>query len=144
MDMTGKLIGLNTLGHDNANSLFFAVPITPIITVIERVVAADKNQQVFKTPTIGFSAYDRHQAQYGDIDFEKDGMLLTEITENGPSVGKLQKNDIVVEITLDGNVYTINDRNDLLFVLLKADVGDTVTVGYLRGLIKNTTNITLG
>lgn len=144
LDMQGKLIGLNTLGNDDANSLFFAVPIYPIMTVIDRVVNADKNGTVFKTPVIGFSAVDKYQAAYSNTIFEDDGLLVTKIAIGGGSAGKLLVDDIVKGIKVGQTNYTVNTRNDMLNALIKANSGDTVQVTYVRGIVQYNVVITLG
>ena len=143
-DSYGKLIGLNTLGNDDANSIFFAVSIYPIILVLDKVVYAYENSQTYKTPKIGISAYDMYQAMYDDeINFNEDGMLVLSVPIDGPSFGKLFVNDIIKAISVDGVNYTVDLRNDLLYALLKADSGDVVSVTYERNNTNHTVNITL-
>ena len=143
-DMNGHLVGLNTLGHDDANSLFFAIPIYPIMTVIDRVVQADKNSSIFSTAMIGVSAIDKHEAQYAQSDFDKDGVKVVKVVEDGASYGKLSVNDIIVSLKIGEKTYQINTRNDLAYALLNANRGDIVKVDYVKGIIQYSVNITLG
>ena len=143
-DMTGKLIGLNTLGHDDAHSLFFAVPVYPAMLVIDRVVSAYENNTKFTTATVGISGIDRFMSEYyvsaglEYSNFQKEGLLVTDVTANTNAVDKMQKDDVVKAITINNVKYTINDRNDLLFAILKANKGDSVTLHFQRGLLSIT------
>lgn len=143
-DMSGKLIGLNTLGNDDANSLFFAVPIYPIMIVVDRVVEADKSSSTWSTPVIGISAYDRYQAEYAQVSFSDTGMQVSAITEGGASEGKFEVGDIIEAITVGDVTYEIDVRNDMLIPLLKANKGDTVSFTIKRGLVRQSIDITLG
>lgn len=144
-DSYGKLVGLNTLGNDDANSIFFAVPIYPVILVLDKVVYAYENSGTYTTPRVGISAYDKHQASYdSSVSYNGNGMLVLSVVTTGPSFAKIFKDDILKSITVNGINYTINIRNDLLFALLKANSGDTITLTYQRLGITGTTNIVLG
>ncbi len=143
-DMTGKLIGLNTLGNDEANSLFFAVPIYPVMLVIDKVVAGDQTSNKWQTPVVGISAVDRYQSEYSSYYFEGKGMKVTDITENSASVGKFKVDDIIEAVKIGDTTYTIDIRNDMLIPLLKANKGDTVTFTIIRGIVRQTIDITLG
>lgn len=142
-DANGKLIGLNTLGNDNANSIFFAVPIYPVMLVIDKVVAGYENNTPYTTPRLGINAVDKFQAEYMQgVTFNQSGMLVTGVPE-GPSSGKLQQNDIITALTIGGVKYDVEIRNDLIFALLHADSGQTITVTFKRNGTINTVNVIL-
>ena len=71
-------------------------------------------------------------------------MTVSSITEQSGCVGKLEANDRLVSIKISDKTYEIDVRNDLIYALLKANKGDTVTVEYIRGIIKYSADITLG
>lgn len=142
-DMTGKLIGLNTLGNDDANSLFFAVPIYPVIKVIDKVVLAYENNTNYAMPVLGVSAIDRYMAQNSGESFSSSGLLINDITNGTNAVGKLIKNDVIKGITINNIFYNIDVRNDLLFALLNANSKDVVSVKLTRGIIDKTIDISL-
>ncbi len=135
-DLQGNVIGLNTLGNDDANSLFFAVPIYPIKEIISRVVA-DNN---WRDGKLGISGVDKYQAyEYNhdtnlsnDVpDFTEDGVLIIEDPDvTSPSFGKLDENDVIKGITVNEKYYEVSIRNNLLYPLLKANIGETVTIHF--------------
>lgn len=143
-DSCGKLIGLNTLGNDEANSIFFSVPIYPVIAVIDDIVSAYESSSTYSTPALGINGVDRYQAQYSDSSFSESGMSVTGTTVGGASYLKLYAGDILKSITVGTTIYTIDVRNDLLYALLNAQSGQTVSVSYVRGSLNGSVNITLG
>lgn len=143
-DSYGKLIGLNTLGNDDANSIFFSVPIYPLMLILDDIVAAYEANETFVTPILGIKGLDRFQAEYSNVDFDEAGMKVTEVPADGPSHNKLVADDVIKSITIGSTVFQINIRNDLLYALLKAGSGQTVSVSYVRGNVSGSVNITLG
>lgn len=143
-DSYGKLIGLNTLGNDDANSIFFSVPIYPAMLVIDDIVDAYEDNVAYTTPLLGITGLDRYQAQYSETDFDESGMLVTGTTAGGPSHLKLFANDIITSVKVGSKTHAVDIRNELLFALLTAQSGQTVTVGYKRGSSTGTVNIVLG
>ncbi len=132
-DLDGNLIALNTLGNDDANSLFFAVPIYPIIEVLDQVVSAYNSNTTHRAGLLGITAIDRYQvAQENDIDFEESGMLVLSVDEAGASFGKLFKDDIIKQVTINGNQTTIDIRNNFVFSLLKTTQGTSITLKVQR------------
>ena len=71
-------------------------------------------------------------------------MKVTDITENSASVGKFKVDDIIEAVKIGDTTYTIDIRNDMLIPLLKANKGDTVTFTIIRGIVRQTIDITLG
>ena len=146
-DMNGKLIALNTLGMKDkdgtngyqANSLYFSVPIYPIIKVIDRVVATG-----FQTPVLEIQGYDELESDLRSINnLNEDGFYVSAVTVNGVSYGKLKVGDIIKKVTVGVTEYTITDRNDLIYALISANSGDTIKVEYKRILINKEVEITL-
>ena len=148
-DMKGNLIGLNTLGASDktsngqqvdANSIYFAVPIYPIMEIIENVANG-----TYETPKFGISGYDQFQAaSMGISSFTESGFKITSVESTGASNGKLQVGDIVTKVTCeDGKTFVIEERNDFIYAILHSSVGDTVTVEYKRGNSTSSTTITL-
>lgn len=143
-DMKGKLIGLNTLGNEEANSIYFAVPVYPAIMVIEKVVSAYEQNRFYNLPVLGVSGVDRYMAEkLSENNFDNGGLLVTGITDGCGAIGKLKVNDIIVGITINEEKFNIDLRNDLLFALLKASSGDSVTVHFIRNSIEKTDSIVL-
>ncbi len=133
-DMQGNLIGLNTLGvsdsnGNDANSLFFAVPIYPIMLVIDKVV--DGNYQ---TSSFGISGYDSIEAKQGGINtFTDSGVKVMSVDSSSCSYNKLQVGDVIKSVKCsDGKIFEIENRNDLIYAKLYSNVGETVEVSFTR------------
>ena len=130
VDMDGYLIGLNTLGDDSANSLFYAVSIYPIMQVID-IVAANWELDCEKTTDylFGFSGYDKLEVKnfpasrktsdaipdYA-LEFSQNGVIVTEVKEN-LAIENLQVKDIIIKMSFGTDSekeFTVNNRYDLL------------------------------
>lgn len=137
IDLNGNVIGLNTLGYDDAHSLFLAVSIYPAIAVLDIVV---ENYALYNETTkeimFGFSGTDKTRVYYSNDDkkdFSRDGLLVVSL-EPTCIISGLQKDDVIigVDLTVNGEEvsFNITDQNTLLYAriwLLYAESG-TVTV----------------
>lgn len=145
-DMNGNLIGLNTLGASSnnsgqeANSIYFAVPIYPIMEIIEDIANG-----TFNMPKIGISGYDKYEASYSGVQtFNENGFKVISVENTGSSYNKLSEGDVITKVTCeDGKVFNIEERNDLIYALLHSRSGDKVTVEYKRGNSTSSVEITL-
>ncbi len=146
-DMNGNLIGLNTLGASDstsngqtvsANDIYFAVPIYPIMEIIEEVANG-----TFEMPKLGITGFDKYEASYSNYGtFEEDGFKVSSVETNSSSYNKLSEGDIIKKITcVDGKVFEIEERNDLIYALLHSEPGDNITIEYKRG--NSTSNVTI-
>lgn len=160
-DKNGNLIGLNALGvaEVGAASLFFAVPIYPLINVIPNIVELNEDEDdstAYIFPKIGLSGYDKFLSSWHDevsdekYNFNDNGFYILEVGTGGPSFGKLFTSEIITGISpttsnIGGTGYfEIKTRNDMLYALSTFQVGDTVKVYYKSGAVNKTTEITLG
>ncbi len=132
-DLHGNLVGLNTLGHDDAHGLFFAVSIYPITKVLNKVVDAFNNSNKFEIGKIGIQAVDKHEASYADVDFNQDGMLITHVLEDGSAMGKLISGDIILKAQVDESVFDVSVRNHLIYALLETQSGSNFKLKVKRG-----------
>ena len=88
VDLDGNLIGVNTLGVDNANSLFYAVSVYPIIEIIDTVVYNwEQNGAQTTDQSFGLSGIDKLliknakssvEAKYAE--FDDSGVIVTDVT----------------------------------------------------------------
>ena len=141
VDLDGNLIGVNTLGVDDANSIFYSVSIYPIIEIIDTVV---KNWEVNGTETsdviYGFKGIDKYlvknTANYKGTkyeDFNQNGVIVNEVNSDC-IIKNLKADDIIVEIDFGqtGYDFTINNTYDLLYARLCLHTYNTATVKVLR------------
>ena len=146
-DLNGNLIAINTLGDDDAHSMFFAIPVYPVLKVIERVVNLNEGYVAKKlqTPTLGIKAYDGLKGYYNDKNFSLGdvGVYIDQVTTSGASYGKLNVGDILLQIQNGDETYKITDSNSLSYALISCDVGDIVKLTVKRNGQNITVDITL-
>lgn len=146
-DMNGYLVGLNTLGNDDANSLFFAIPIYPVIQVIEKVVTLNEQEVAskLKMPKIGLTIYDGIMGYYNDKNFSIDdkGVYIDEVALGGPCQGKLLAGDIVTKIQNGSNTFEIINKHSFVYALISSMPGDEITVTVQRASQTKTFTVTL-
>lgn len=142
VDLDGNLIGINTLGVDTANSIFYAVSVYPIIEVIDTVV---KNWELNGTETtdvvFGFKGIDklliRNTKNYTGTkyeDFNDNGVIVNEVIADC-IIKNLRVDDIITKIDFGhaGYNFEINNTYDLLYARLCLHTYNTAKVTVLRG-----------
>ena len=106
VDMDGNLIGVNTLGVDSANSLFYAVSIYPVILILPTVVKNWENKaQATTDVTVGLSAIDKlmvknapsSMIESGCEDYSEDGIIVTKV-DTTCIISGIKVKDIIKEI----------------------------------------------
>lgn len=159
-DKNGNLVGLSTLGGDveetNGNQMNGMVAIYPIIQVLDKLIVNNEvngaNEEIFTLNSLGIKGLDRHEASY--VSFIKketsysnyflDGVIYSssyqsvfKFNDEGyyiiSSSNKLNLSEgsVIKACKLnDGLNQTINDRNDFIYFLLKANKGDSLTIVY--------------
>lgn len=125
IDMDGYVIGLNTLGDDDANSLFFAVSIYPAIIMIDIVVENYlTNGETTSEAILGVSGIDSaiDSVSTSPIGFNEEGFYVVSVNEEC-LINGLQAGDIIIGVeleTLDGTEeYEIWDSNTFLYARMK-------------------------
>ena len=129
-DMSGNLVALNTLGSNEGNDLYFAVPIYPVMAVLNRVVALNEQEQkaTYQTPKMGITLTDKYIWQITDTtEVTKDGVLVTAV-KSGGSFGVLETNDLITKATFNSVDYDIDCRNHLIFAILNCNAGNTIVL----------------
>lgn len=162
-DANGNLVGLATLGtsadQTGGNQLNGAVPIYPIIKVIDKVIAnheSSTNYKIYTASTLGIAGIDETEAAYAKafkeenhssyffangtfyantysiyFDFEGDGYEILTNSNTYNQLINIRTGAIITSIkTADGVEHKINDRNDLLYLLIGLNEGDSIVVTY--------------
>lgn len=121
VDLEGNVIGLNTLGDDSANSMFFAVSIFPAIAILDKVVENYEDyKDVTKEIQFGFMGTDADHIyhSYSEIDFSDEGVYVVEVND-GCIISGINNRDVIVEINLligeETVSFDIKDQNTLLY-----------------------------
>lgn len=139
IDMDGNVIGLNTLGDDDANSLFFAVSIYPAIAVLDKVVenyyaTGSKTEEI----VLGFTGTDSvlDSMSQTSVGFEGEGLYVTGV-ESSCLISGLQVGDVIVEVkiqTADGTeTFEVWDNNSFRYARLNLLYAQNATFKVNRG-----------
>lgn len=160
-DKKGRLIALATLGityEDGGVSAYNgATSIYPVMKALDKVIVNNETTEVHKIydlEALGIKGYDGNEANiikshsgyldgnyYSNVTFSDYGYYVYS-SSCGLSRGmvikkaKLTQGDVVTEAE-------ILDRNDLIYFLLKANAGDSLTITYNIGTYSLSKNITL-
>lgn len=148
IDLDGNVIGLNTLGNDSANSLFFAVSIYPAIAILDEVVENyELNKETTEEIAFGFMGTDKDHVKYSaesNIDFTENGVYVVELLQNC-IISELHVGDVIVGLnvtTPSGNLtFNIKDQNTLLYARIWLLYSNSASVKVLRNGIQTTLSI---
>lgn len=139
IDMDGNVIGLNTLGDDDANSLFFAVSIYPAIAVLDKVVenyyaTGSKTEEI----VLGFTGTDSvlDSMSQTSVGFDGEGLYVTGV-ESSCLISGLKVGDVIVEVkiqTSDGTeTFEVWDNNSFRYARLNLLYAQNATFKVNRG-----------
>ncbi len=146
IDLNGDVVGINTLGDDNGNEIFFAVSIYPAIAIIDAVVENYSiNGETTEEAIFGFKGTDALRVANStnpEVDFTGDGLYVAEVNQDCIVQG-LQAGDVIVGLNIIKNSGTesfeVWDNNTFMYArihLLYAQSGSVV-------VLRNGQNITL-
>lgn len=150
IDLKGNVIGLNTLGDDDANSLFFAVSIYPAIVVLDKVVEnyyADGSAT--KELTLGITGIDKDKDHLSGSSYNvsESGFYVTEVSKDC-LVSGIQEGDYVVSVEItwpDGTTSSlaVRDSNTLLYARISLLYAQSAVFKIKRGgsIVSLTMNI---
>jgi len=127
LNLRGQVIGINTIKVSEAEGLGFAIPIDVAKPIVEHFLKDGE----FVTPFIGIVGFDKKMASYykqrSNI---QDGVYVANIVRESPAYkAGLRIDDIITQIG-DQKVKTMLDLRKTLY---SYNVGDRVTIRYLRG-----------
>lgn len=122
----GEVIGMNTATAGNAQNIGFAIPVSEIKNQIKSVIA---NGTIVR-PYLGvrYTELTPQLAQQNNLSVDY-GAYLTSVVSGSPAnKAGLQQDDIITKINID----SISATNSLQSIMAKYQVGDEITVTYLR------------
>lgn len=121
---SGEVIGVNVAVSQSGQNIGFAIP----INVIKDSINNFKTTGEFDRPYLGV-AYKMISQQVALINNVVAGAYVQVVSENSPaSKAGIQKGDIITEI--DGQKLNDTDSGDLIKILNKKKIGDTIEVKY--------------
>ena len=137
VDLGGTVIGINsaiaTAGGGGSIGLGFAIPINEARDVAEQIIRDGKASH----PYLGVANFVAVR-ELGDAD--ADGVLIREVPPGSPAAtAGLRSGDIVVQF--DGKDIATSD--DLILAIREKDIGDSVSITYIRSGERRTTNAVL-
>ena len=138
VNSAGEVIGINTAIIGGAENIGFALE----INAAKPVIAELREGTVKTVPFLGVQTFtlDPQLADQFDIQAEE-GALVADVTPgSGAELAGLQRGDVIVEI--EGK--DVAESADVGAVIRKHNPGDRVSITYLRGSQRRTTEARLG
>ena len=141
IDKEGNVLGINSIKITTAEGIGFAIPINIIKPIVEKL----KNNDEFNAATLGIFAYDKDVIPYINQELNKNiklnnGIYVAEVIRNSPAEkAGIQKGDVLIGI--DGK--TIDKMSELRIYIYEKEIGDEVTIKYIRNNREYEKTITL-
>ena len=141
IDKEGNVLGINSIKITTAEGIGFAIPINIIKPIVEKL----KNNDEFNAATLGIFAYDKGVIPYINQELNKNiklnnGIYVAEVIRNSPAEkAGIQKGDVLIGI--DGK--TIDKMSELRIYIYEKEIGDEVTIKYIRNNREYEKTITL-
>jgi S1-C subfamily serine protease len=137
LDLTGKVVGINTANIPGAQSIGFAIPINTAKTVLEDIV---KHGRVTR-PWLGIIGIDisRELARRFNLTVDTGVMVMRVIPESPAERADLQSGDVVAAV---GDAH-VASMEDLQREIRTRTAGDTVSLVVVRGSDEGRVRVTL-
>jgi len=137
LDLTGKVVGINTANIPGAQSIGFAIPINTAKTVLEDIV---RHGRVTR-PWLGIIGIDisRELARRFNLTVDTGVMVMRVIPESPAERADLQSGDVVAAV---GDAH-VASMEDLQREIRTRTAGDTVSLVVVRGSDEGRVRVTL-
>lgn len=136
INSSGQVIGINTLKVPEAEGLGFAIPIEVSVPVLNKIIQNGS----YATPYLGLFGLDSSIASFYGKTVEEKGVYVVNLDNAGPSAkAGLLNGDIIKRI----DNYDIETMLDLRSKIYNYEIGDSVTITFVRNGTTNTTQLTL-
>lgn len=140
LNLRGEVVGINAAVSSAGQGLGFAIPINTIKEILDELKIKGK----ISHPWIGISLIDMKNVNaqvraYLGID-KAEGVLIRSIAKNSPaSKADLQQYDVILEM----NHQAVAGADDLVKMVRRQKVGDTITLLVIRKGDLNKVEVTL-
>lgn len=134
----GQVIGINSVKYavTGFEGMGFAIPISDALPTINQLI----DSGVAKHPALLVSTDDQYNS-YAKINNKPQGAYIASVSPNGPaSKAGIAKGDIITKV----NDVQVENSSDLIRELYKKNVGDKVTITYIRDEQTKQVEVTLG
>ena len=125
INANGQVVGINTLKVTDAEGLGFAIPISVVVPVMNKIL----ENGTYETPYLGLFGFDATIAKFYNKTFETDGVYVLNIDKTSPIYkAGVREGDIVVRID-DIKTDTMLDLRTSVY---NYEVGDNAKVIFIR------------
>lgn len=125
INLSGKVVGINTLKATDAEGIGFAIPIITGESIVERL----STNNAYSAPYMGVFGVSTDYARYKNIQVAKDGLYVMDIDKQGIAcLSGIMQGDVIYKI----NETKISDFLDLRKFLYSHSIGDEVKVYLYR------------
>lgn len=134
----GEVIGINSVKYAETGfeGMGFAIPVSDALPTLQQLI----NSGVAKHPALLVSTDDQYNS-YAKSNNKPQGAYIAGVTLNGPAAkAGIEKGDVITKI----NDVQVLNSSDLIRELYKNNVGDKVTVTYIRAEQTKQVEVTLG
>jgi len=138
VDYQGQVIGINSAKYAEPGfeGMGFAIPISDAIPTIQQLITSG----VAKHPALLVSTDDQYNT-YAQSNNKPLGTYISAVTPNGPAAkAGIMKGDVITKI----NNTQVKNSSELIHELYKYNVGDKVTITYIRDGQTKQVQATLG
>lgn len=156
-------------GGNQINGAVAIYPVMQVIDKIIANNETSANYKVYSLSTFGFTGLDSYEAAYASaykeaeevsyyflngklytagsmsifsspFDFEDDGYKILTNSTTYSALNAISAGSVITKVkTADGQDHTIKDRNDLLYVIIGLNQGESITFTYEQGLLTTNT-----
>ncbi len=143
----GEVVGINnsklssSYSSTSIENIGFAIPIEDALEVAESIISGKTSSK--EKPTLGVSMTDVEGASYNNIKLDdsiKTGAVIVEVVSKGNAdAAGLKSGDVIIKY----GDNEITDFKHLKYYLYRSDIGDKVTITYIRDGKERTTEIEL-
>lgn len=139
VNLRGEVVGVNTLGAAEANTIGFAIAIDTAKPIVQQLRQNGRVNRAY----LGISSATVTPSIAAAISLPRtDGVVIDEVVQGTPAArAGLQPRDIIIGI---GDVQVRNQGNLQLALIQRFRAGDTVDVRIDRGGSEQTVRVTLG
>ena len=141
VDQNGKLVGINSVIESYSGSssgVGFAIPVDYAMNIASQIIEG-------KTPThaqlgVATTTIDSEMADRYNLGVSKGAYISRLYDNSGASEAGLETGDIITKV----DDTAIESSTDLVAAIRSQNVGDTVTIEFVRGTETRTVEVTLG
>ena len=139
LNSKGQVIGINTAKAESGEGMGFAIPINTAKPIVKEIIKTGEFHRVYMGVSVRNAS--EIKSEYPDVDLGTDtGAYIVQITKGSPAEkAGLQEKDVIVDV--EGK--KIENRSDLISLLLNYRAGDKLKVKYYRSGKAATTEVTL-